>query len=316
MTGRVRCSVVVPSYGSEATIRGCLDALRAQDAGIAYEVIVVDSSSDLTPTIVRNEYPEVRLLHLHERVGPETARNRGAEAANGDVLAFIDSDCIAPRDWLRRLLAHVDAGYEAIGGATANANGESIVSWAGYFCEFREFLPGGAIRPMRYLSPNTVAYPRHVFAETGGFPAGFYPMEDQIFHRRLVDRGARIALDPSIVVAHTHRTDRQQFLQHQRRLGLANVRVLRVLGGRGAGLARMPWLAAVLLPAVVTFRFLRMVSLVITADEPSIARRPALVWLCSLGMWWWGRGFLEGARIPPADDLKQETWQRTSPSSS
>ncbi len=312
---RPHCSVIVPSYASQGTIRSCLTALLEQDAPFAYEVIVVDSSQDETPAIVRREFPDVQLIHLAERAGPETARNRGAEQARGEILAFIDSDCMAQPDWLRRLVARVEEGYDAIGGATANGNGETLVSWAGYICEFREFLPGGPVRPMGYLSPNTVAYPRDVFWSAGGFPRGYYPMEDQIFHRPLRERGARIALDPEIVVAHMHRSERAQFFQHQRRLGLANVRVLRVLGGRGAALARSPLLATLLMPVLVPFRFLRMIVPSLGLEHALVARRPQLAWLCFLGMCWWARGFVEGTRLP-SDTIEDETWQRTSPTSS
>src|SRR5207237_10463312 len=112
--GRPHCSVIVPSYASAGTIRSCLAALLRQDAPFAYEIIVVDSSEDETPAIVRREFPQVQLIHLAERAGPETARNRGAEQARGEILAFIDSDCMAQPDWLRRLVARVEEGYDAI----------------------------------------------------------------------------------------------------------------------------------------------------------------------------------------------------------
>ena len=313
-SGTPYCSVIVPSYASASTIRSCLSALTNQDAPFIYEVIVVDSSADSTPTIVATEFPDVHFVHLSERVGPETARNRGAQEARGAVFAFIDSDCIAARDWLRRLVARLDEGYDAIGGATANGNGHSPVSWAGYFCEFREFLPSGRLRSMRYLSPNTVAYRRELFWSVGGFPPGFYPMEDQVFHRPLCDRGARIALDPEIVVAHTHRTERRQFLEHQRRLGLANVRVLRVLGGRGALLARHAFLASLVIPMLVPYRFLRIVLSSAHVERGIVFRRPAIAWLCWLGMRGWGRGFTEAVRLP-ADSVRGETWEHTSATS-
>lgn len=306
MSDNPHCSVIVPSYGSEGTIRACLDALRKQDAPFGYEVIVVDSSPDRTAHIVSTGFPEVRLVHLPNRVGPETARNEGAMIARGSLLAFIDSDCIASSDWLRRLVARLDEGVDAIGGATANGNPETLVSWAGYICEFREFLPGGPVRAMNYLSPNTVAYRRDVFWSAGGFPRGFYPMEDQVFHKSLRDLGARIALDPSIVVAHMHRTDYQQFVQHQRRLGHANVRVLRAVGGRGAVLASRPRLATMTLPALVAYRFVRTMLSCAALERALLLRRPRLIWLCWIGMWSWGRAFVDATRQPRHEG---ETWE-------
>jgi glycosyltransferase involved in cell wall biosynthesis len=289
------CSVVVPSYRSAATIRDCLDALLRQEQAPPYEMIVVDSSEDGTAEIVRGAYPAVRLIHLPSRTGPEVARNLGAEQARGDVLAFIDSDCIAPRDWLRRLHGLVACGYEAVGGSTVNGNGQTLVSWASYICEFREFLPDGQPRNVNYISPNNAAYRTAAFRAAGGFPAGYYPMEDQIFHRYFRERGISMRLDPRIAVAHFHRTRRRDFLEHQRRIGRANARVLRLIELPGGRLARHPWLAALAMPALILYRFVRTAYACRGVERGLMLRRPALAWLCWLGMCWWGCGFLEGA---------------------
>jgi glycosyltransferase involved in cell wall biosynthesis len=287
---------VVPSYQSEATIAGCLDALRLQDATFDFEAIVVDSGTDATAEIVRRQYHEIAVIHLGQRVGPEAARNEGARHARGRLLAFIDSDCVAAPDWLRRLVDRIDEGYDAIGGATANGNPQSMVSWAGYICEFREFLPQGSIRPMPYLSPNTVAYPADVFWSVGGFPVGYYPMEDQVFHKPLRERGARIALDPEIVVAHTHRVTRADFLSHQWRLGEANVRALKATGARGAWMTTKPVVATLAVLALIPYRFVRTVIACRTVGGGLLLRNWRLQWLCWLGMCWWAAGFARGTR--------------------
>src|SRR5438132_858607 len=134
------CSVIIPSYRSVTTISACLKALTQQRGAPPYEIIVVDSSPDTTPEIVRQQFPQVQLIHLAQQTDPAAARNLGAQQARGEFLAFIDSDCIAASDWLARLCATVRAGYDAVGGAIVNANGDGLVSWASYFCEFREFL--------------------------------------------------------------------------------------------------------------------------------------------------------------------------------
>ena len=63
-TGSVDASVIVLSYNSQKTIRTSLESLAAQQTSVRFEVIVVDSSTDATPTIVRQEYPWVRLVRL------------------------------------------------------------------------------------------------------------------------------------------------------------------------------------------------------------------------------------------------------------
>jgi GT2 family glycosyltransferase len=291
-------------------------ALRCQDIQLSYEIIVVDSSPDETADIVRRDFPQVKLIHLPQKTGPELARNTGALHARGKIFAFIDSDCIAEPDWLCRLVARLEAECDAVGGAISNGNGGTLVSWAGYFCEFREFLPGGPPREVPYLSLGTVAYRRETFLEAGGFPPSYYPMEDQVFHWSLRKRGMRIVLDPQIVVAHMHRSERSQFLEHQRRIGRANAQVMHVLKLRGNMLARYPLLALVAMPLLILYRFTRTLIICLKVEDALVLRNPSLTWLCWLGMCWWARGFLDGtfAGLPPTiladSDIAEETNQQ------
>lgn len=290
-----RWSVVVPSYRSRATIDACLCSLLAQDVEPAPEIVVVDSSGDGTAEHVAERFPQVKVVPLGHRTEPGTARNLGAASARGTLLAFLDADCLAPRGWLRRLEGALDAGYDGVGGAVANGNGESLVSWAGYLCEFREFLPGGPARDAGNLTLGNVAYRREVFESAGGFPTGCFPQEDQVFHHRLRARRARLLLDPSIVVAHTHRTARHDFLAHQRHIGQANAQVLGRIGQSGAAIARSRPLAILTLPALVLLRFVRTLFACRHVEHGLVVREPRLLWLCWLGMCSWGRGFVEGA---------------------
>jgi GT2 family glycosyltransferase len=299
----VVCSVIIPSYRSAATIAACLVALTRQRDAPPYEIIVVDSSPDATPEIIRQQFPQAQLIHLGQQTDPAAARNLGAQQARGALLAFIDSDCIAPPNWLAQLCARLQAGYDAVGGAIANANDDALASWASYLCEFREFLPGGSAHDTLNLTLGNAAYRRSAFEATGGFPTGCFPQEDQVFHLAFRTHGFRIRLDPGIVVAHTHRAEWRAFLAHQRRIGQANARVLRWIDLPGSWLARRPWLAAALLPALVPFRFARTLFACRRVQEQVVLRRPLLAWLCWLGMCWWGWGFLEGARDGPRAQL-------------
>jgi GT2 family glycosyltransferase len=292
-------SVVVPSYRSLFTIDACLRSLLAQDVTPPPQIIVVDSSRDGTASLVEERFPDVELVRLAQRTEAAAARNTGAGRASGELLAFLDSDCVAPRAWLRRLQGALLQGYDGAGGSIANGNGESLVSWAGYLCEFREFLPGGPARDASNLTLGNAAYRRDAFWAAGGFPIGCFPQEDQVFHQRLRRLGARLRLDPSIVVAHTHRTERDEFLAHQRHIGQANARVLDRTGGSGAALARHAALAVITMPALVPYRFARTVLACRHVADGLVVRQPRLAWLCWLGMCSWGRGFLDVAERRP-----------------
>jgi len=293
----MRSSVIIPSYQSAATIGACLSTVLNQDIGDAFEVFVADSGTDATAEIVRRNFPAVRLLESSTRLDPALARNWAAREARGAVLAFIDSDCQADPDWLRRLCVVLENGaYDGVGGAIRPVEESNRTGWAGYFCEFREFLPGLAVTDATYLTINNAAYRRDTFWRAGGFPEGYFPQEDQVFYQRLCAAGSpRIRFDPSIIVRHHHRSEVTAFLTHQAKIGMANARVVLAFGLRGAWIASRPWLALALMPALTTYRFFRTVIACWKEERCLMLRSPIVAGLCWLGMLGWGIGFVQGS---------------------
>ncbi|MBK1871741.1 glycosyltransferase [Marinobacter sp. 1-3A] len=94
-------SVIVPAHNEEKYISQCLESLAAQDyPKQKYEVIVVDNNSTDQTSEIANNF-EVKIVQ--KTSGPVGAvRNAGAKLANGELLAFIDADCVAPADWLSK----------------------------------------------------------------------------------------------------------------------------------------------------------------------------------------------------------------------
>ena len=293
MSVPVRASVVIPSYQSAGTIRACLRGVLSQHIDGSFEAIVVDSGSDGAAEIVRREFPTVRLLTSNGRIGAAPARNRGAREAHGAVLAFLDSDCVPGASWLASLIVPIERDEcDGLGGSIRPVEGSNATAWAGYFCEFREFLPGSrAPVEARHLTPGNAAYRTSTFQAAGGFPDGFFPLEDQAFYEQLRKVGARIRFDPAIVVGHAHRDQVSAFVAHQARIGEANARVARALGIKGSAIAARPWLATLLLPFLATYRFCRTVAACWKEERHLMIRRPLVPILCWVGMFGWGAGF-------------------------
>ena len=100
-------SVVIPVLNAEKTIEQCLRSLYRQYQK-PLEIIVVDNhSTDGTKDIVLDiidHHREIQTYYLVEvRQGPSFARNRGACQTRGEIIAFMDADCIADPSWLFRL---------------------------------------------------------------------------------------------------------------------------------------------------------------------------------------------------------------------
>src|SRR6267154_111138 len=99
----IRISVIIPALNEKAVIGQCLEALSCNRLPATdFEVIVVDNgSSDGTVETVRQfEAPYcLKIIHI-EGVHISALRNRGAAEARGEILAFLDADCLAPPKWL------------------------------------------------------------------------------------------------------------------------------------------------------------------------------------------------------------------------
>ncbi|CCJ37138.1 glycosyl transferase family protein [Methanoculleus bourgensis MS2] len=95
-------SVVVPTYNEEQNIERCLESLADQTVPReTYEVIVVDGNSKDRTRELAEPLADSVFIQKSKRVGG--ARNDGAMAASGEVVATTDADCILPRDWVERI---------------------------------------------------------------------------------------------------------------------------------------------------------------------------------------------------------------------
>src|SRR5437588_7342860 len=106
-----RVSVVVPTCKRPELLTRCLDALLAQDFDAEdYEIIIVDDANCAgTQQLVMLRAEKARLQgHVVSYIpitsscshGPAAARNAGWRAAQGEIIAFTDDDCIPDRQWL------------------------------------------------------------------------------------------------------------------------------------------------------------------------------------------------------------------------
>lgn len=290
-------SVIIPSYNSASTIRRCLEAIERQSCDHPYEVIVVDSSIDDTAAIVRSLYPKTKLIHLDHKTDPGTARNIGVQKSKGEIIAFIDSDCVAAENWLERISEAHKKSYRVVGGSVNNGNDEcSLIAWAGYLAEFREFLPTMPTREVMHIPTCNISYKRGIFSEFGFFQGQYYPQEDLVYNYGLWKNGEKILLDPSIQVHHLHRVKPREFFEHQNKIGAVTSRVLRVLPLEGSSLARHPFLATVLVPLLCGTKFLRTITVFLKYQPKIIVKRPAVLLVFLAGLAFWGRGFARGAR--------------------
>jgi len=196
-------SVVIPAYNEAENVARCLQAIAGQDyPWDRYEVIVADNgSSDETVKIAKSH--GARVVHA-VRPGPAAARNVGAHGARGDILAFIDCDCVASRQWLNQLSdGFDDEGVGAVAGeiriGAARTEFERLLGSINYLSQAKHLE--NPIMP--FAATANVAYRRHVFETLGGFDESLRVGEDADLSWRLQrDLDLRIGFQPQAEVEH------------------------------------------------------------------------------------------------------------------
>ncbi len=108
-----RASIVVVNWNGERVLRACLASLLNQSYG-NFEVIVVDNASeDSSRDIIREEFPQVRLIANEQNYGFAKGNNIGITAARGELVALFNNDATADRNWLHELVHGLLASPEA-----------------------------------------------------------------------------------------------------------------------------------------------------------------------------------------------------------
>ena len=167
-------------------------------------------------------FPDVRLLRL-DPCGLSAARNAGAAAAHGEILAFTDDDCEADRQWLaslRRVFA--DGRFAAAGGPNLPPKPQS---WRqAVVCA----APGAPSHVMlddeeaEHLPGCNLAVTKAAFAAIGGFDPAFHTAGDDVdFCWRLRAAGFRLGFAPGAFVWHRRRSSLRAFLRQQLGYGRA-----------------------------------------------------------------------------------------------
>lgn len=98
-------SAIICTHNREQYLGAAIDSLLVQTLD-NYEIIVVDNAStDGTAAIAKSKLSDPKVRYLYEpTLGLSVARNCGANAANGDILAYLDDDAEASKGWLASLL--------------------------------------------------------------------------------------------------------------------------------------------------------------------------------------------------------------------
>lgn len=210
-------SVIVVTHNSDSWIRRCLSSLQRQSAlPWPCEIIVVDNGSqDQTVEVIRREFPVVRILESPNR-GFGAGCNRGAKAAVGEYLAFLNPDAEADPRWLAELVRPLETPKTIATSQIRLLEDPESLNTEGQYLHFtglgftngyaRPASADGTMREVPGFSGAAFALRREEFQALGGFDENFFLyMDDTELSWRARRAGYRIVCVPDSVAYHHYR---------------------------------------------------------------------------------------------------------------
>jgi glycosyltransferase involved in cell wall biosynthesis len=185
-------SIIVPAHNEEQYLSQCLTSLLNQNyPPNRYEIILVNNNSTDRTQEIAKSFGVTVIEQNHGPVG--AVRNAGAKQAKGNILAFIDADCVAPRNWL-------STGFESISKDEATYGGGYNLRSDPFWIE-KAWLLDNKNAP-KDLIGGSIIIEKSKFFEVGGFDESITSGEDTKLSASLRDIGIKIIMKPELNVVH------------------------------------------------------------------------------------------------------------------
>lgn len=206
-----RMSLVITVVEGGDTLRGILDALRAQVDAPELEILAPYDDSRPDIGALAPEYPEVQFFSIGS-VSPrhpiasaggqhelfDRRRAAGLQRASGELVGILEDRAPPRRDWCATMTRlHRTTTHAAIGGAIDVAATDPL-NWAFHACDFSRYAPPFEAGTREWISDVNVCYKRRAVELTRDlWHTRFHEPE---VHWRLLQRGETLFLTPEAVV--------------------------------------------------------------------------------------------------------------------
>jgi len=197
-------SIIIPVYNGGKTIGRCLESVF-KSTYPSYECVVIDDRSDDDTLRIVQSF-NARVIQLEGHRGAAYARNRGAEAARGDILLFIDADVTIYPDCLDKVaeLFEENPGISALFGTYDDQpDGSNFLSQ--YKNLFHHYIHQTSREDASTFWTACGAIKKDVFFEVGEFNEKTRMMEDIELGYKLKAKNHKIHLDKGLFVKHLKR---------------------------------------------------------------------------------------------------------------
>jgi len=212
-------SIIIPMFNAEKNILPLIESLKTQSKHDFEVIIVDDGSTDCSREIVESKKTIVTFpvtLISQKNAGPATARNVGVEHAKGEIIIFLDSDCITPPNWIEEMIRPLVGKVAGCNCGYQTKNHESLIArYIGFEIARRhERLTKNNIDTIGSYSASFV---KDIFQEAGGFNTDYRNASGEDFDLsfNIHKLGFTLVFTDDTFVYHYHPDTLRKFLKQQ-----------------------------------------------------------------------------------------------------
>lgn len=212
-------SVIIPMYNAGKNILPLLQSLNTQSYRDFEVIIVDDGSTDSSRAIIEANkklliFPVT--LVAQENAGPAKARNVGVKNASGEIIIFLDSDCITPPNWIEEMIRPLTGKVAGCNCGYQTQNNESLIArYIGYEIARRhERLNKNNIDTVGSYSASFI---KEIFEKAGGFNTDYRTASGEDFDLsfNIHKLGYTLVFTDNTFVYHYHPDTLRKFLKQQ-----------------------------------------------------------------------------------------------------
>lgn len=199
----IKVSVIIPVFNDSVNLKRCLEALTCS-VFQGLEIIVVDDCSADNPVGIAKDFG-CKTISSQKQSGPAAARNKGAIAAQGKILLFMDADVICSPETIGRLVSPLEEGWDACVGMYTPVPG-----YMNFFSVYKNifiwYYHGTSKERIDWFWTACGVIKKDIFFKLGGFKE-FYSrksVEDIDFGYRLTENNYKIFIEKNATTRHFH----------------------------------------------------------------------------------------------------------------
>jgi GT2 family glycosyltransferase len=219
-----KVTTIVITYNAKEDLKECLESLEKQAYKEKELIVVNDASTDDTLNFLK-QYKnqtsmEMKVISNERNLGVAGARNVGIKHAAGDIIAFMDSDCVADRNWVLELVkGFKQKDIAAVGGSISDGRisniWELVRKGHDYVATSEGYVP--------FIKGCNMSFDTNVLKKYMFNDEIKYGYEDILLCDSLNDDGYRILYKPEAVVHHKHRSTLKRLLKQMYLRGYSSI---------------------------------------------------------------------------------------------